>query len=149
MLSPHVSCRLFQVFAHVEEGVSQSRSALLCKLMASSAAAVTGKRVCVVGAGPSGLTSIRQLRDEGIEAVCYEKSDSLGGLWCYRDEVVEGLPSVARTTIVNTSKEYAAFSDFPPPDHFPNYMHNTIMVSRTLTMTDCAFHLGFVACVCS
>lgn len=86
------------------------------------------KRICVVGAGPTGLTCIRQLRDEGLDVFCYEKTGVLGGLWNYREEVVEGLPSVARTTILNTSKEYAAFSDFPAPDTFPNFMHNALMV---------------------
>lgn len=32
--------------------------------------------------------------------------------------------SVMRSTVINTSKEMTAFSDFPPPDHFANYMHN-------------------------
>lgn len=87
------------------------------------------KRVCVVGAGTAGLTCIRQLRDEGHEVLCYEQTECPGGLWCYREEVIDGLPSVARTTIINTSKEYTGFSDFPPPDHFPNFMHNSYMVS--------------------
>ena len=87
------------------------------------------KRICVVGAGPTGLTCIRQLRDEGLDVVCYEKTNVLGGLWYYRDEVIGGLSSVARTTIINTSKEYSGISDFPPPESFPNFMHNTYLVS--------------------
>lgn len=31
------------------------------------------------------------------------------------------------STIVNSSKEMSAYSDFPPPSHFANYMHNSEM----------------------
>lgn len=30
-----------------------------------------------------------------------------------------------KSTVINTSKEVSAISNFPPPAHFPNYMHNT------------------------
>ena len=47
-------------------------------------------RVCVIGAGPSGmafLTALEQLRSEGREdlpeVTCYEKQASWGGLWNY------------------------------------------------------------------
>lgn len=30
-----------------------------------------------------------------------------------------------KSTVINTSKEMTAFSDFPPPSNFANYMHNT------------------------
>lgn len=92
------------------------------------------KRICVIGAGCSGLTSIRQLRDEGLDVVCYDRSDAIGGLWYYKEDVKDGVASVARSTIINTSKEFSAFSDFPPPDHFPNFMHNSYMVSRRTRM---------------
>lgn len=29
-----------------------------------------------------------------------------------------------KSTVINTSKEMTAFSDFPPPASFANYMHN-------------------------
>lgn len=32
---------------------------------------------------------------------------------------------MTKSTIINTSKEMMAFSDYPPPSDFPNYMHNT------------------------
>jgi hypothetical protein len=39
------------------------------------------KNVCVVGAGPSGLTTIKQLLDEGHQVTCFEKQDDIGGIW--------------------------------------------------------------------
>lgn len=39
------------------------------------------KRVAVVGAGVSGLSSIRCCLDEGLEPTCFERSEDIGGLW--------------------------------------------------------------------
>ena len=87
------------------------------------------RRVAVIGAGPSGLTSIKSCLDYGLEVVCFERSPNLGGLWYYRETVEHGVSSVARMTIINTSKEFSGYSDFPPPVDFPNYMHRSYMVS--------------------
>lgn len=40
-----------------------------------------GKRVAIVGAGVSGLASIKCCLEEGLEPTCFERSDDLGGLW--------------------------------------------------------------------
>uniref|UniRef100_A0A8D0NBE1 Flavin-containing monooxygenase n=1 Tax=Sus scrofa TaxID=9823 RepID=A0A8D0NBE1_PIG len=39
------------------------------------------KRVAIVGAGVSGLASIKCCLEEGLEPTCFERSDDLGGLW--------------------------------------------------------------------
>ncbi|MFE4499672.1 flavin-containing monooxygenase [Rhodococcus sp. NPDC056743] len=38
-------------------------------------------KVCVVGAGPCGLTTVKQLLDEGHEVVCFDKNADVGGIW--------------------------------------------------------------------
>ena len=43
----------------------------------------TGKRVAVVGSGPSGLAAAQQLRRAGHSVTVYEKNDRLGGLMRY------------------------------------------------------------------
>lgn len=97
------------------------------------------KKVCIVGAGSSGLTCARQMLDYGFDVVLYERSTDMGGLWAYHDDDVEGRASVMRTTIINTSKEMSAFSDFPPPKDLPNYMHNTKMLGYFRSYAD---HFG-------
>ncbi|XP_077519651.1 flavin-containing monooxygenase 5-like [Amblyomma americanum] len=97
------------------------------------------RRVCVVGAGSSGLTCARQMLDYGLDVVLFERSADIGGLWSYHDDDVEGQASVMRTTIINTSKEMSAFSDFPPPKDLPNYMHNTKMLAYFRSYAD---HFG-------
>ena len=84
---------------------------------------MTKKRVAIIGAGPSGLVAIKSCLEEGLEPVCFEKSTGLGGLWWYRENR-DGQGCVFKSTVINTSKEHMAFSDFPPPKDYPNYMHN-------------------------
>uniref|UniRef100_A0A0N4Z4Q7 Flavin-containing monooxygenase n=1 Tax=Parastrongyloides trichosuri TaxID=131310 RepID=A0A0N4Z4Q7_PARTI len=82
-------------------------------------------RVCIIGAGVSGLPSIKSCLEEGFSVVCYEKTNDIGGLWNYREDISTDEGMVMKSTIVNTSKEIMAYSDFPPPEEYPNFMHNT------------------------
>ncbi|VDP27196.1 unnamed protein product [Heligmosomoides polygyrus] len=82
-------------------------------------------KVCVVGAGVSGLPTIKACLEQGINVVCYEKTADLGGLWNYRPGQKNIGGTVMATTVVNTSKEMMAYSDFPPPEDWPNFMHHS------------------------
>ncbi|XP_035217738.1 flavin-containing monooxygenase 5-like isoform X2 [Stegodyphus dumicola] len=104
------------------------------------------KRVAVIGAGPCGLGAVKALKEEGLEPVCFERTDHLGGLWRYHDDDVDGLASVMKTTIINTSKELGAASDCPPPAEYPNYMHHTLMyeyIKTLATKFDCLRHIRY------
>ncbi|ETE59349.1 Dimethylaniline monooxygenase [N-oxide-forming] 5, partial [Ophiophagus hannah] len=83
------------------------------------------KRVAIIGAGSSGLCNIKCCLEEGLEPVCFESSDDIGGLWRFKDNPEEDRASIYKSVIINTSKEMMCFSDFPIPDDFPNYMHNS------------------------
>ena len=48
------------------------------------------KRICVIGAGPSGLACMRQLLDEGHEVVCFERTSEIGGIWFYQEQEERG-----------------------------------------------------------
>ncbi|XP_010835022.1 PREDICTED: dimethylaniline monooxygenase [N-oxide-forming] 3 isoform X2 [Bison bison bison] len=39
------------------------------------------KKVAIIGAGISGLASIRNCLEEGLEPTCFEKGEDIGGLW--------------------------------------------------------------------
>lgn len=86
------------------------------------------KRVCVVGAGMSGLCALKACLESGHNATCYEKTDGVGGLWKYREKDIEGVGSVMQSTASITSKEMSAFSDFPPVGNVANYMHHTMVL---------------------
>uniref|UniRef100_A0A8B9FF70 Flavin-containing monooxygenase n=1 Tax=Amazona collaria TaxID=241587 RepID=A0A8B9FF70_9PSIT len=42
-----------------------------------------------------------------------------------QEHLEEGRTSIYRSVIINTSKEMMCFSEFPVPEDFPNYMHNS------------------------
>ncbi|XP_013920030.1 PREDICTED: dimethylaniline monooxygenase [N-oxide-forming] 5-like [Thamnophis sirtalis] len=83
------------------------------------------KRVAIIGGGSSGLCNIKCCLEEGLEPVCFETSDDIGGLWRFKENPEEDRASIYQSVIINTSKEMMCFSDFPIPNDFPNYMHNS------------------------
>jgi dimethylaniline monooxygenase (N-oxide forming) len=102
-------------------------------------------RIGIIGAGASGMSAAKACLEQGFEVVVFEKMDYIVGLWKYKDEDIEGIASIMKSTVINTSKEMSAFSDFPPPSEFPNYMHNTKMVNELLfSYLDYTFEFCFV-----
>ncbi|MEO1494441.1 MAG: NAD(P)/FAD-dependent oxidoreductase [Pseudomonadota bacterium] len=89
-----------------------------------------GKRIAVIGAGPSGLAQLRAFataRDKGEEIpeiVCFEKQDDWGGLWNYTwrtgvDEYGEPVHgSMYRYLWSNGPKEGLEFADYTFEEHF-------------------------------
>src|SRR5262245_56020056 len=77
-------------------------------------------RICVIGAGPSGLTTLKNLKQAGLTAVvCYEAADALGGNWVYREG--EGHSSVYASTHLISSKKLSQFEDFAMPRTYPDF----------------------------
>ncbi|XP_048353327.1 flavin-containing monooxygenase 5-like isoform X1 [Sphaerodactylus townsendi] len=87
------------------------------------------KKIAVIGAGASGLASIKCCLDEDLEPVCFEMTSNIGGLWRFEEKPEEGRASIYKSVIINTSKEMMCYSDFPIPDDYPNYMHNSKIMS--------------------
>ncbi|XP_049737202.1 flavin-containing monooxygenase 1 isoform X2 [Elephas maximus indicus] len=86
------------------------------------------KRVAIVGAGVSGLGSIKCCLEEGLEPTCFERSDNLGGLWRFTEHVEEGRASIYESVISNSCKEMSCYSDFPFPEDYPNYVPNSLFL---------------------
>jgi cation diffusion facilitator CzcD-associated flavoprotein CzcO len=77
-------------------------------------------RVCVVGAGPCGLTALKNLKTEGIsDVVCYDEGQAIGGSWVFDDRPERH--SVYDVTHLISSKRMSDFEDFPLPDDFPDF----------------------------
>ncbi|XP_010443946.1 PREDICTED: flavin-containing monooxygenase FMO GS-OX-like 8 [Camelina sativa] len=82
------------------------------------------KTVCVIGAGPSGLVSARELKKEGHKVVVMEQNHDVGGQWLYQPNVEDEDPlgknktlkvhsSVYSSLRLATPREVIGFSDFP------------------------------------
>ncbi|XP_045201469.2 flavin-containing monooxygenase 5-like isoform X2 [Mercenaria mercenaria] len=76
--------------------------------------------VVVIGAGTSGLATLKCLRDTGLKAIVLENFGEVGGLWMFRENEY----GVMRFTNINVSKYNYCFSDFPFPDDTLDYPHN-------------------------
>ncbi|VDO63329.1 unnamed protein product [Onchocerca flexuosa] len=48
-------------------------------------------RICVIGAGASGLAATKTCLEYGFQVVCFEKSCDIGGLWRYKPDPCPGL----------------------------------------------------------
>lgn len=73
------------------------------------------RRACVIGAGPSGITALKNILDEGIEAVCYDRNDRVGGNWIYSEKPSHS--SVFETTHIISSKLLSQYEDYTWEDH--------------------------------
>lgn len=79
-----------------------------------------GPKVAVIGAGCSGITAIKNLKEAGIQhIVAYEQNNQIGGNWVFSAQ--ESHSSVCETTHIISSKQLSAYRDFPMPDHYPDY----------------------------
>ena len=88
------------------------------------------KRICIIGAGPSGLAQLRAFQSAAAngaeipEIVCYEKQSDWGGLWNYtwRTGVDEHCNpchgSMYRYLWSNGPKEGLEFADYSFEEHF-------------------------------
>lgn len=76
------------------------------------------KKVCVIGAGPSGITALKNLLDEGIEAVAFDRNSEVGGNWIFSEE--ESHSSVFETTHIISSKTLSQYEDYTFDDFDPS-----------------------------
>ncbi|XP_074687770.1 flavin-containing monooxygenase 5-like isoform X2 [Strix aluco] len=112
---------------------------------------MAARRVAIIGAGASGLCALKCCLDEGLEPTCFERSGDIGGLWRFEERPEEGRASIYRSVIINTSKEMMCFSDFPIPEDFPNYMHNSKIMEYFCMYAqhfDLLRHIRFGTSVC-
>jgi cation diffusion facilitator CzcD-associated flavoprotein CzcO len=80
------------------------------------------RKICVIGAGASGLCVVKALGEAGVVFDCFELGSDIGGLWRYQND--SGRSPIYRGLYVNTSKHRMQFSDFPMPHHWPHYPHH-------------------------
>lgn len=82
-----------------------------------------GQRVCVIGAGCSGVTTAKALAERGVPFDCFEKGSALGGNWRFGND--NGQSAAYHSLHINSSKWNMQFSDFPMPEDFPDFGHHS------------------------
>ena len=93
----------------------------------------THSKVCVLGAGTSGLTVVKNLRQLGIDCDCLEKQDDIGGNWYYGSAA----SSVYASTHLISSKPRTEYTDFPMPEEYPAYPHHRQVLCRRTNRISC------------
>lgn len=77
------------------------------------------EKVCIIGAGSSGIVAAQVLGARGVPFDCFEKGSQIGGNWRFEND--NGMSSAYRSLHINTSRRVMAFKTLPMPDHFPDY----------------------------
>ncbi|TQV70911.1 monooxygenase [Aliikangiella marina] len=77
------------------------------------------KKICIIGAGPSGITAAKNCIEAGLEAVVFEKNDKVGGNWVFNAKT--GHSSVYNNTHIISSKIWSEYEDYPMPSDYPDY----------------------------
>jgi hypothetical protein len=80
-------------------------------------------KICIIGAGSSGIVACKVLQTKGLAYDCYEKGSGIGGNWRYNND--NGMSSAYRSLHINTSKTMMAYSDYPMPASYPAYPHHS------------------------
>lgn len=107
------------------------------------------KKICVIGAGASGIAAAKIVADhpDELELVVLEKGSQVGGLWVYTDHThVDELNQPVHSSVykylrTNSPKEIMHFPDYP---HFTDPEDRSCVSHETVLkyLTDYADHFG-------
>ena len=95
-------------------------------------------RVCVIGAGSSGIASCQVLQARGIPFDCFEKGSGVGGNWRYDND--NGMSSAYESLHINTSKRLMEYATYPMPDDYPDFPSHAQIAAY---FDDYVDHFGF------
>jgi dimethylaniline monooxygenase (N-oxide forming) len=76
-------------------------------------------RVCVIGAGSSGISAAQVLLERGLQVDVFELGSQVGGNWRYDND--NGLSSAYRSLHINTSRQLMEYAAYPMPGDLPDY----------------------------
>jgi cation diffusion facilitator CzcD-associated flavoprotein CzcO len=96
-------------------------------------------RVCIIGAGSSGIVAAKALHERGIPFDCFEKGSGVGGLWRYEND--NGAAVAYKSLHINTSRKQMQYADFPMPADYPDFAHHSLLARYFDSYVD---HFGFL-----
>jgi dimethylaniline monooxygenase (N-oxide forming) len=95
-------------------------------------------KVCIIGAGSSGIAACQVLQSRGIEFDCYEAGSEVGGNWRYLND--NGMSSSYKSLHINTSREIMEYKSFPMRHDYPTYPNHVQIAQYFDRFVD---HFGF------
>ncbi len=95
-------------------------------------------RVCIIGAGSSGIAAAQVLHARGVPFDCFETGSEVGGNWRYQND--NGMSSAYRSLHINTSRQLMEYRTFPMPEDLPDYPNHWQIAKY---FDDYVDHFGF------
>jgi dimethylaniline monooxygenase (N-oxide forming) len=95
-------------------------------------------RVCVIGAGSSGIAAAKALHERGFDFDCFEASDRAGGNWVFGNR--NGTSACYRSLHINTSRGRMEYPGLPMPADYPDFPHHSQIARYFDAYVD---HFGF------
>jgi len=91
-------------------------------------------KVAIIGAGPCGITAIKNFSDLGFEVTAFERCQGVGGNWRFNDP--SGHSSVFETTHIISSKYTSYYEDYPLPENAADYPSHKDLLEYFNSYTD-------------
>jgi dimethylaniline monooxygenase (N-oxide forming) len=116
--------------------------------MSSVSRAPDEQKICVIGAGMSGLAAVDAFARAGFRVTCYEAGSAVGGMWRYDND--SGRSAAYASLEANTSKRRMQYPSFPQPESAPAFPHHSDMLAYLeayAEANDLARHVRFRAVV--
>ncbi|MGR3321567.1 MAG: flavin-containing monooxygenase [Pseudooceanicola sp.] len=76
--------------------------------------------ICIIGAGSSGVTVAKALKEKGLSFDIFEKGSDIGGMWRYEND--NGQSSCYASLHIDTSRPNLGYSDFPIDPSLPDFL---------------------------
>lgn len=76
-------------------------------------------RVCIIGAGSSGITAAQVMQARGVDFDCFEVGSRIGGNWRYDND--NAMSSAYVSLHINTSRQLMEYAAYPMPTSLPDY----------------------------
>jgi hypothetical protein len=77
------------------------------------------ERVCIIGAGSSGIAACQSLAERDIDFDCFETGSQVGGNWRYLND--NQMSSAYKSLHINTSRQIMEYKAFGMSDEYPIY----------------------------
>lgn len=95
-------------------------------------------KICIIGAGPCGITAAKNLLQQGLtNFIVFEKNSQPGGNWIYDESNQHS--SIYETTHIISSKRMSEYEDYPMPASYPDYPSHSQLLKY---FNDYAEHFG-------
>lgn len=95
-------------------------------------------KVCIIGAGSSGITAAQVLHARGVDFDCFEVGSEVGGNWRYGND--NAMSSAYASLHINTSRQLMEYAAYPMPDSLPDYPSHWQIAEYFDSFVD---HFGF------